>query len=87
MKLLLRDKCLCDACDAPDRSITKPSTPNPIYRSTTIIASDKTGTLTQNRMTVSHLWVDGALKLGHYMQREGAWRHGPFFVVVCCGVG
>merc|ERR1719329_1377951 len=25
---------------------------------TTIIASDKTGTLTQNRMTVSHIWVD-----------------------------
>jgi hypothetical protein len=45
-------------------------------RSTTVIASDKTGTLTQNRMTVSHLWVDGALKLGHYMQREGAWRNG-----------
>ena len=41
-----------------------------------MIASDKTGTLTQNRMTVSHLWVDGALKLGHYMQREGAWRNG-----------
>jgi P-type E1-E2 ATPase len=41
-----------------------------------VIASDKTGTLTLNKMTVSHLWVDGALKLGHYMQREGAWRHG-----------
>lgn len=58
-----------------------------IHRSTTIIASDKTGTLTQNRMTVSHLWVDGALKLGHYMQREGAWRHGPFVFFVVWDVG
>ncbi len=48
-----------------------------------MIASDKTGTLTQNRMTVSHLWVDGALKLGHYMQREGAWRNGALVICVC----
>lgn len=26
--------------------------------SCSIICSDKTGTLTQNRMTVSHIWVD-----------------------------
>lgn len=49
-----------------------------------MIASDKTGTLTQNRMTVSHLWVDGALKLGHYMQREGAWRNGQFMLDASC---
>eukprot|EP00033_Pygsuia_biforma_P002503 GCRY01002773.1.p1 GENE.GCRY01002773.1~~GCRY01002773.1.p1 ORF type:complete len:1058 (+),score=237.52 GCRY01002773.1:171-3344(+) len=30
--------------------------------STTVIASDKTGTLTQNRMTVSHVWYNGTIR-------------------------
>jgi len=29
--------------------------------SVSTICSDKTGTLTQNRMTVAHLWVDNAI--------------------------
>jgi P-type E1-E2 ATPase len=29
--------------------------------STSTICSDKTGTLTQNRMTVSHLWFDNQI--------------------------
>lgn len=33
--------------------------------STTVIASDKTGTLTQNRMTVAHVWYNSAIYMAH----------------------
>lgn len=37
--------------------------------SCTVVASDKTGTLTQNKMTVSHLWVDMRTRTTEYAQR------------------
>ena len=39
--------------------------------SCTVVASDKTGTLTQNKMTVSHLWVDGRTRTTEFITREG----------------
>jgi P-type E1-E2 ATPase len=37
--------------------------------SCTVVASDKTGTLTMNKMTVSHLWVDERTRTTDYATR------------------
>jgi hypothetical protein len=44
--------------------------------STSLIASDKTGTLTQNRMTVKHCWYDGRLRRAPAYKNSRAAREG-----------
>lgn len=43
--------------------------------STSCICTDKTGTLTQNKMTVKHLWYSGRIAKGLNYQKFGAKHH------------
>jgi sodium/potassium-transporting ATPase subunit alpha len=43
--------------------------------STSCILSDKTGTLTQNRMTVEHMWLDGSIRRALNMEKFGLSHH------------
>jgi len=49
--------------------------------STTVIASDKTGTLTQNRMTVSHVYYDlqNHIALDNALEKSSYDKNGPTF--------
>lgn len=50
--------------------------------SCTVVASDKTGTLTQNKMTVSHLWIDGRVRTTEFLTREGNIKQWDTFAEV-----
>lgn len=45
--------------------------------STSTICSDKTGTLTQNRMTVAHIWIDGKIIETDTSDDQSGGEYGP----------
>jgi hypothetical protein len=45
-----------------------------------VVASDKTGTLTQNKMTVSHLMIDGRLRSVDHYRHDVNWRNDAAFL-------
>lgn len=46
--------------------------------STSTICSDKTGTLTQNRMTVAHMWFDNKIYDADTTDDQSSEYHGSF---------
>lgn len=56
--------------------------------STSTICSDKTGTLTQNRMTVAHMWFDNQIiEADTTEDQSGLFRNFKFFIFITMGLG
>lgn len=47
--------------------------------STSTICSDKTGTLTQNRMTVAHMWFDNQIIEADTTEDQSGVQYGIYF--------
>jgi len=56
--------------------------------STAMICSDKSGTLTQNRMMVSHMWFDNQIVEADLSDHQNSQYSGSIFVCIawCCYV-